>query len=573
MKKVIYISIPLLALIWGLQSCNSDYESVPVEQFTEDFVFSETDSIGDKAKSFLNAIYSTIPSGRNRVGGDYLDAAADDAVSSSLGQTDVDNLAAGNYTSMTRIQSDMIWGTSYQAIRRVNIFIRGIDRVPLKFTFNDGQPMTRAWKAEAKFIRAYHYFELIKRYGGVPVLDDAVLDLEDDVELPRRNFSECVEYIVGELDAIKDSLRVAPVPNAQTDAHVITKGAAMALKSRVLLYAASPLFNGGNIGAGNELTGYADNSQERWKRASDAAREFIVSMPNYGLQPNFVDVFITENSPEIIFFRANYRAKDVEKENGPIGYSSPNNANGRTSPSQNLVEAFPMLDGKAINDPTSAYTYSVSNQYANRDPRLNYTVLHDGSPWLNEIVQTYVGGKDNPNTAIQKTKTSYYLRKFMGRYETADDYQDIRQNWNILRYAEILLNFAEAENEYSGPTAEVYQVLTQLRARAGIVAGSDNLYGLTAGMGKDQMREAIHNERRIEMAFEEQRYWDIRRWKTAQAVYSQPVRGLQIALLGGVKNYNVITVRTTTFDERRYLYPIPYTEVVKNSNMVQNPGW
>jgi starch-binding outer membrane protein, SusD/RagB family len=573
MKKVIYISIPLLALVCGLQSCNSDYESVPVEQFTEDFVFSETDSIGDKAKSFLNAIYSTIPSGRNRVGGDYLDAAADDAVSSSLGQTNVDNLAAGNYTSMTRIESDMIWGTSYNAIRRVNIFIRGIDRVPLKYTYNDGQPMTRAWKAEAKFIRAYHYFELIKRYGGVPVMDDAVLDLDDDVELPRRNFSDCVEYIVSELDAIKDSLRVAPVPNAQTDSHVITKGAAMALKSRVLLYAASPLFNGGNIGAGNELTGYTDSSQERWKRASDAARDFIVTQTYYGLQPSFSDVFITENSPEIIFFRANYRSKDVEKENGPIGYSAPNNANGRTSPSQNLVEAFPMLDGKAINDPASSFTYNINNQYANRDPRLNLTVLHDGSQWLNEEVQTYVGGKDNPNTAIQKTKTSYYLRKFMGHYETADDYQDIRQNWNILRYAEILLNFAEAENEYSGPTAEVYQVLTQLRARAGILAGADNLYGFAAGMSKDQMREAIHIERRIEMAFEEQRYWDIRRWKTAQQVYSQPVRGLQIALLGGVKNYNVITVRNTTFDERRYLYPIPYSEVVKNSQMVQNPGW
>lgn len=571
MKKILYIS--LLALVCSMFSCTSDYETVPVEQFTEDLVFSRTDSIGSKAKEFLNAIYSTMPNGINRVGGDYLDAATDDAISSSLGQTDVDNLAAGNFTSMTRIATDMTWGTNYQAIRRVNIFIRGIDRVPLKFKFNDNQPMNRAWKAEAKFIRALHYFELVKRYGGVPVVGDAVMDLEDDIELPRKNFSECVEYIVGELDAIKDSLRVIPIANAQADAHVVTKGAAMALKCRVLLYAASPLFNGGNIAQGNELTGYTDNSQERWKRAADAAREFITTQTGYNLQPNFVDAFITDGSPEVIFFRQGGRNKDLEKANAPIGYATPNDSRGRTSPSQNLVEAFPMLDGKAINDATSAYNYDVTNQYANRDPRLNYTIFHDGSRWLNTTVQTYVGGKDNPNAAIQKTKTSYYMRKFMGRFEDTDDYQDTRHNWIMFRYAEILLNFAEAENEFSGPTNEVYQVLTQLRARAGIEAGANNLYGLTAGMSKEQMREAIHTERRIEMAFEEQRYWDIRRWKTAQAVYSQPVRGLQIVQVGGTKNYNTITVRTTTFNEARYLYPIPYSEVVKNGNMVQNPGW
>ena len=571
MKKILYIS--LLALVCGMFSCTSDYETVPVEQFTEDFVFSTTDSIGSKAKEFLNAIYSTMPNGINRVGGDYLDAAADDAISSSLGQTDVDNLAAGNFTSMTRIATDMTWGTNYQAIRRVNIFIRGIDRVPLKFTFNDNQPMNRAWKAEAKFIRALHYFELVKRYGGVPVVGDAVMDLDDDLQLPRKNFSECVDYIVGELDAIKDSLRVIPIPNAQADAHVVTKGAAMALKCRVLLYAASPLFNGGNIAPGNGLTGYTDNSQDRWKRAADAAREFITTQTGYNLQPNFVDAFITDGSPEVIFFRQGGRNKDLEKANAPIGYATPNDSRGRTSPSQNLVEAFPMLDGKAINDATSAYTYSVTNQYQNRDPRLSYTIFHDGSRWLNTTVQTYLGGKDNPNAAIQKTKTSYYMRKFMGHFEDTDDYQDTRHNWIMFRYAEILLNFAEAENEFSGPTNEVYQVITQLRARAGIEAGAGNLYGLTAGMSKEQMREAIHTERRIEMAFEEQRYWDIRRWKTAQAVYSQPVRGLQIVQVGGVKNYNTITVRTTTFNEARYLYPIPYSEVVKNGNMVQNPGW
>ncbi|HIO27869.1 MAG TPA: RagB/SusD family nutrient uptake outer membrane protein, partial [Flavobacteriaceae bacterium] len=150
----------------------------------------------------------------------------------------------------------------------------------------------------------------------------------------------------------------------------------------------------------------------------------------------------------------------------------------------------------------------------------------------------------------------------------------VRHDWILFRYAEILLNFAEAENEFSGPTNEVYQVLFQLRERAGIDAGADNMYGLNAGMSKEEMREVIHNERRIEMAFEEQRFWDIRRWKEAENIYTQPVEGLQIIQAGGIKNYNTVNVRpATSFDEKRYLYPIPYSEVVKNSNMVQNPGW
>lgn len=166
------------------------------------------------------------------------------------------------------------------------------------------------------------------------------------------------------------------------------------------------------------------------------------------------------------------------------------------------------------------------------------------------------------------------MRKFMGKFENQNDYQDVRHDWIMFRYAEILLNFAEAENEFSGPNNEVYQVLFQLRERAGIEAGDDNRYGLSAGMSKEEMREVIHNERRIEMAFEEQRYWDIRRWKKAEEIYTQPVYGLEISQAGGVKNYNVVTVRPpASFDEHRYLYPIPYSEVVKNSNMVQNPGW
>ena len=284
-------------------SCTDDYESVPLEQFTLDFVFSETDSLGVQAHQYLNSVYSQMQNGHNRVGGDYLDAATDDAISSSLTENDVYKLATGQYTSASQIGSDMRWNQYYEGIRTATTFITNIDRVPLMDTFNDGQPLNRAWKSEARFIRALHYFELIKRYGGVPLLGDHVYQLGEDIELPRNTFEDCVDYIVSELDAIKDSLRTAPIADLSTKGHSVTREAAMALKARVLLYAASPLFNGGNIDAANPLTGYTDYSAERWKLAADAAKYFIDNYSFFQLVPEFDKVFTEDANPEIIFFR------------------------------------------------------------------------------------------------------------------------------------------------------------------------------------------------------------------------------------------------------------------------------
>ncbi|MFV0591827.1 MAG: RagB/SusD family nutrient uptake outer membrane protein [Draconibacterium sp.] len=567
--------ILMLGVAWALlnTSCTNDYEDVPLEQFTLDFVFSETDSLGGQAYQYLNSVYSYMLNGHNRVGGDYLDAATDDAISSSLTENDVYKLATGQYTAASTIGSDMRWSQYYAGIRTATTFITNIDRVPLMDTFNDGQPLNRAWKSEARFIRALQYFELIKRYGGVPLLGDHVYQLGEDLELPRNSFEDCVDYIVSELDAIKDSLRTAPITDLSTKGHAVTREAAMALKARVLLYAASPLFNGGNIDVANALTGYTDYSAERWKQAADAAKYFIDNYTFHHLLGEFDKVFIEDANPEIIFFRQGGNNKSIETANGPVGFSSQNLGNGRTSPSQNLVDAFPMLDGKSISDTSSAYRYSPSNMYENRDPRLKKTVLYNGASWLNTTLETFQDGVSNPAGATQKTKTSYYLRKFMGPFENQANYYDVRHNWISFRYAEVLLNFAEAQNEYAGPGDDVYQAIKDLRARAGIEAGTDGMYGLKTGMSKDEMRTAIQNERRIELAFEEHRYWDIRRWKIAEDILANPVEGLVIINSSGTMIPNFVDVLTPVFRERQYLYPIPYSEVIKNRNMVQNPGW
>ena len=577
-----FLKFPVLVclglLIACLTSCVNDFESVPIEQFTEDFVFSSTDSAGVLARQNLAAIYSTMYNGHNRVGGDYLDAATDDAISSSLNESDVDRIASGRFTATNTISSEMDWGAHYRAIRMCNIFITNIDVVPLKDTFGEGKPLNLAWKSEVRFIRAYHYFELLKRYGGIPIMGDQPSELNDDLQLARDSFSDVVDYLSEELQAIEDKMRTYPIADLSGNAHIVTAEAAMALRTRVLLYAASPLYNGGNIGTGSQmdLVGYSQYDEQRWAAAAEAGRDFIQKYGSrFSLNPDFTDIFITDGNPEIIFFRQGGNNTSIETTNGPVGYSGANLARGRTSPTQNLVDAFPMKDGKSIDDPTSSYTYSASQPYENRDPRLGWTILYNGAPWLNRAVETFSRGADNPTGASQKTKTSYYMRKFMGDFENQAEYSDKRHNWISIRYAEVLMNFAEAQNEAFGPSPEVDQVIFDLRARAGIDQGDDGRYGLAAGLSKEEMRKVIQNERRIEFAFEEHRYWDIRRWKLAEEIFTTetPLQGLVIVKSGSALNFNETDVASYTFQPRRYFYPIPYAEILNNRNMVQNPGW
>ena len=566
-------------------SCTDSYEGTPVNMFTEDYLFSRTDSNGVVARQFLNRIYWYMRNGHNGVNGDYLDAASDDALSVNSGDPDVYKLAVGRYSASSTIPSDMIWTDPYGLIRRVNILLNGIDVVPFNTTYIDAlgnaRPLNVSMKAEARFLRAYFYFELMKRYGGIPIIGDKVYDLNENIELPRSTFEQTVKYIVSELDAIKDDLRSLPLPDAAANAHVVTTQAAQALKIRVLLYAASPLFNEKPVESGNELVGYATYDRERWKTAADAARSFMNAYGTdggpLGLDPNFKDVFTNwyDNTihKEMIFFRENDSNTSIETANGPLGLSGAKQGNGRTNPTQNLVDAFLMKDGYFINEEGSAYEYDPQHPYDNRDPRLEYTIIHNGTNWLNNTMQTWQGGANNP-LGSSYSLTSYYMRKFMGNFESGSEYQATLHNWVMFRYAEILLNFAEAENEYlSSPSQDVYDAIIALRKRAGIEAGNDNLYGLRDDMSQADMRKVIQNERRIELAFEEHRYWDIRRWRLAEMIYAQPVKGMFITTSLTGTTYIPQDVLTVDWDNKRYLYPIHYSEVIKNKNMVQNPNW
>lgn len=591
-----YLTLIGAGLLFAAVSCTDGYEPEPVELVSIDFVFSKTDSLGTNAVKFMNNIYATLQNGHNRVGGDYLDAGSDDAISINVSDPDVFKLAMGRYSASTRVESDMRWKEYYSGIRKANIMINHIDVVPFMLTYinskGETKPLNVSMKSEARFLRAYFYFELIKRYGGVPLMGDEVHLLGDDMEIPRNTFEECVQYIVDELDDIKDDLRTNPMPDFDQYAHTPTRETCLALKSRLLLYAASPLFNESPIEPGNELIGYASYNKERWNDAAKVAKEFIDEYgPNgngaYNLTQStsddenrdFRDVFLgfynKTNNPEVIFYRPGAENKAIETNNGPLGFSGNSMGKGRTLPTQNLVDAFPMKDGMFPGEEGgSKYTINQSDPYENRDPRLDYTVLHHGSSWLNTTLDISTGGLNNPSNSAEYSRTSYYMCKFMGKFSGESEYSNKIHLWVMFRYAEILLNYAEATNEYlSAPNQDIYDAIIALRARAGIEPGDYSLYGLKENMTQEEMRKVIQNERRIEMAFEEQRYWDIRRWRIAEDIFKEPLKGLEIRVSGNSTLFNEVNVLNTTFDVKRYFYPIPYSEVVKNDNMIQNPKW
>ena len=582
--KMKFYSLFIVALGFTIawSSCRK-YEQEPEDWFTSELTFDTLDKNGVIAGFALNNIYTYIPNGFTRVNGDFLDAATDDAVPSRF-NTNVENIAKGAITANSNPEENTgnemgsYWDNCYYGIRRANIFLKNIDAVPLTNTQTKGY-----CKSEARFLRAYFYWELLKRYGGVPLLGDSIYSLNDNVKIPRSSFAQTVDYIISECDAVKSTMR--PDPVADADWGRVSKGAALALKSRVLLYAASPLYNGGGIESDpvkKALTGYPSADNARWQKVIDACDEFntIKSGANnyYGLlssgTPNsFASVFTSKKSVEIIFAKQSANSTNLEFSQSPVGYLSNNQkSQGLTSPTQDFVDAFPMANGFAIN--ATGSNYSASNPYANRDPRLAVTVFYNGLGWLGRPVQTYEGGFDKPNNmAVSQvqTRTGYYLRKFLGNFTTGTSYSNTSHNFPIFRFAEIVLNKAEALNELNQVEAAVTEII-KVRARAGITAGTPARYGIKVGITQPEMRVLIQNERRIELAFEEHRFWDVRRWKIAPDVYNKVLKGVRITNNTPL-TFQTIDVSKLTWNNRMYHMPIPFSEIAKNPNLVQNEGW
>lgn len=564
MRNYKYSLLILFSVSLLLSACQKT-EDRPFERITEEYLWDSKDSLGTNASYFLNNIYGDIPTGYNRIDGNLLDAATDDAVPSA-DNTAIARFTNGGYSATTN--ADNSWTANYESIRKCNLFALNFPKVTLKKSI---QQEGVYWKAENRFLRALFYYELIKRYGGVPLLGDRVLTINDDLKLPRNTYEECVNYIVSECDAIKDVLRPDPIPS--TDYGRITKMVALTLKAKTLLYAASPLNN-------------PSNDIAKWRKAKNALADVIRQAPagSFGLETEFNNVFTVRKNNEVIFAYQRAVTFDVETNNAPVGYLSGSTASrGRTSPTQELVDAFPTRKGLPITtdlksgaNPTG---YDPNNPYANRDLRLAKTVFYNTLSWLSRPVETFIGGRDRPGGSAVQTKTGYYMSKFMGNFSTGTAYSNQTHNFPIFRYADVLLMFAEAKNEVDGPganTDSVYNYVRAIRARAGIDVGTaPNTYGVSSSLTTAQMRDLIRNDRRVEMAFEEQRFWDLRRWKIAEAIYNKPLHGMRITKTGSNLSFQVeeLGIPFQFIAPRMYRYAIPFSEISKNSNLTQNEGY
>jgi hypothetical protein len=480
----------------------------------------------------------------------------DEAVYSNDDQTYLvqrGQLSPSNYGWMSTT-----WGRSYRSIREANLALASIVETPIT---DERRAMLNA---EIRFVRAYRYFDLLKGFGGVPILGDRVTQLTDDFTdlYERKSIAETVDYIVSELDAVIGVLPSDPASDWERGR--ATTPAAMALKSRVLLYAASPLYTGGT------------NDAAKWQKAADAAKAIIdlnkfSLVTNLSADPseNYRLYFVNDpNTSEDIFAREYTTASQsmsMERMNAPNGYGGW----GGNCPMQNLVDDYEMDNGLPITDAASGY--DDQDPYKGRDPRFYATVLYNGAAYRGRAIETFLPeGKDSPdgNEPWNTSPTGYYLRKFLKESVTLDDWSNMgTASWRYFRYAEILLNYAEAQNEATGPDQSIYDAVNAVRSRAGMP-------DLPAGLSQDEMQTRIRNERRIELAYEEHRYFDTRRWLIADVVENESAQGISIADNGG-GNFTYAPKQALvgrTFGPQHYWFPIPIEEInASNGKLEQNP--
>lgn len=577
-----------IALVFYTTSCSQDFLNVePEDRFGEEAVWRDPALV----EAFVNEMYRGLNHGiRELMLGSLTDESqfihnygSAQVVQANLTPADVGSFSRGDFDEFN-------WTQLYIRIRQINLFKQNIDEVP----FNEQDAAWRdRMKGEVSFLNAYYYHNLVRLYGGVPLVKEAY-ELTSDFQMPRNPLAECIAYIVSECDAAA-ALLPEVYASGGGDIGRATRGAALALKSRMLLYAASDLYNDASYagGYGNpELISSPGDRMGKWQAAKDAAKA-VMDMGLYSLQntgdpvKDYTDLFLLKDSKEAIFSRYFIKSRGWEDgalpglANGPNGY---HNWGGNT-PIQELVDDYEMTDGTKFdwNNPTHA-----GAPYENRDPRLAASILYDQAMWrprpsdVKEMdpvgkviirrVETapgvYLPGLDTRDGPIEDWNggySGYYLRKFIDpsvvhEYAAAGGNQEAP--WHFFRLGEIMLNYAEACIEL-GQDDEAKTVLNQLRARAGMPDFTET---------GDALMERYRNERRIELAFEQHRYFDIRRWMIAPQAMGRPANGIVITQpLAGPVTYVRNKVQDRAWADKMYWLPIDQTEMNRNTTLVQNP--
>ena len=563
MKNNLLVSILFSAGILSMASCKKDFLDVqPTDRLSEEAVLADSSLFEDFViNRYLGIrLQDKEGDGTNPGFGRGFEYAMWSSITDESIYNNDDNtwlIQRGLLAPENTGIAGTIWGRSYRSIRECNFALQNIGEVVMS------EEHKNRLIAELKFIRAYRYQDLIRNYGGVILMGDNVYylsdDLQDDKLFTRSSLQDCMDYVLAQLDEAAAGL---PLDNDATWLMGrATKGAALALKSRLTLYGASPLYNTGS-----------------WQDAVTAAQA-VIGLGKYSLfTGGYRELFFDANNSETIFARLytrNAGHTHLEIANGPNSYGGW----GGNLPLQNLVDDYEMDNGKSITDNESGY--DPQKPYENRDPRFYATILYNGASYRGSTIETFTpGGKDSKDGPDNwnTSKTGYYLKKFMNdAYPLQNPWGNAGfQPWYYLRYAEVLLNFAEASNEANGADVVPSGASLSARTAVNLVRQRAGMPDLEAGISKDAMREAIRYERRVELAFEEHRFYDVRRWKIADVTENEPASGISVTKNGdGSFQYSTkVALDGRAFSDKMYWLPIPRSEIqASNNKIAQNPGY
>ncbi len=614
-KRYLIIALSVFGTVFT--SCNDSFVNTkPLDQLSESVVWTDP-SLAD---AFVTELYGGLG-----VGGfneQMLASLTDEASFTHPGR---------NITTITESRSQpadpgwingtLSWQNMYTRIRACNLAIENLK----KATAFPAATVTRL-TGEAKFMRAYFYHQLVRYYGGVPIVDKS-FSLSDTEFLSKRNtMKECIDFIVKDCDEASTALNGLSMAAGRA-----TRPAAMALKSRILIYAASDLYDATTAKSKSaamaaytnpEFVAYVDGTRaERWTKAKDAAKA-VLDLSGFGSQlnlsapaskddgsANYQNIALARNGGEKDLIFARYFINAKQEDGGRIGlFNGPNGYHNwaGNAPIQNFVDDYEMMDGTKFSWSNAEHS---ANPYANRDPRFYVSLMYDGSTWkprtadvaakdpLNQIqtgqYEITSGGSKVPYFGLDTRKSSvedwngsytgYYFRKFLDPNPAIVDQSTWQQiPWPFLRYTEAVFNYVEACIEL-GQDAEARAWLNKIRFRSGMPATNES---------GDALRQRYRNERRIEMAFEEQRYHDARRWMIAAPTLGRKVQIMNV--IGTLKAGKTVTLYKydpTSYDyqykvvemdpgkenrawaDKMYFLPIHRDEMNRNKNLIQNPGY
>jgi len=581
MKKIFAI----LGLACVMASCDDLFEPAIENNLGLNAIYTNPDYAGN----LLGNAYTRLPNG----GYSFSDVATDDAVSNDA-TNNYRRLAAGTWTSDNNPFER--WRDCRAAIQYINLFIKCAPDVH----WNDDETLNKMFldrhMGEAYALRAMFTYYLLQSHGGytadgellgIPILTEPE-DQNSDFNLPRNSFADCVKAIEGDVakalellpEEYGDAAELAKLQSKYGSNMVnrvfgenflgrVSGRIAKAFLAQTYILAASPAYS-----AGSGVT---------YEMAANQAAKVLANVGGVdGIDPTGNTWYC--NADEIQNLANGYSPKEVlwrgeKSENADLetdNYPPTLYGNGRVNPSQNLVDAFPMANGYPITDSKSGY--NANDPYAGRDPRLATYITYNGMTCAleNAVVNTAADGTDNNalNKIATSTRTGYYLRKLL-RQDVSLNPNGINKRYHYtprIRFTEIFLDYAEAANEAWGPTGagsngySAVDVIKKIRERAGICKGEEDAYLNECAKSKESMRELIRNERRLELCFEGHRFWDLRRWK---ADLNVTVKGMSIS----EGKYTVIDVETRNYRDYMYYGPIPYSEILKFSNLKQNQGW